>query len=223
VKLYDATGPNPHVVRMFLAEKGVTLPSVVLALGIGDTLSRAHLARNPLGQVPVLELDSGQCISESTAICEYIEELHPKPPLFGATPEERAETRMWARRVDLNICQPIFKGYLFGVAQLRRYRVCSPVPMPPGPGAGLKQLAKNHLQWLDQQVIGRSFLCGDRFSFADVLLFCSLNYGIQVGQLLQPEWEAVRMWFDRVGARESAEISAKSRLDSPKALSGSVR
>jgi glutathione S-transferase len=221
VKLYDAMAPHPRVVRMFLAEKQLEIPTVVLALGIGDTLSEANLARNPMGQVPVLELDSGQCISETLAICEYIEETHPQPPLIGATPEERADTRMWTRRVDLNICEPIYLSFRFGMAALRRFRIRAPVRMAEGSGREMKALASNHLEWLDREMAGRSYLCGERFTLADIHLYGFLSYGIQIGQPLDPQWRNVRAWFDRVHARPSAASSAATHVD-PKAISGAI-
>ena len=103
MKLYDSLGPNPKVVRVFMAEKGITLPLEKVDLRAGDNRKDPHLKRNPHGQMPTLELDNGSYVSEITAICEYLEDKNPKPALIGATPEEKAECRMWTRRVDLNI------------------------------------------------------------------------------------------------------------------------
>jgi glutathione S-transferase len=105
MKLYDSVGPNPRVVRMFMAEKGIEMPKQTVDLRKGENRETEHLKRNPHGQMPTLELDNGNYLSEITAICEYLEEKHPNPPLIGTTPEERAECRMWTRRVDLNICE----------------------------------------------------------------------------------------------------------------------
>ena len=105
MKLYDSVGPNPRIVRMFMAEKGIEMPKQTVDLRGGENRQDAHLKRNPHGQMPTLELDDGSYLSEITAICEYLEEKHPKPAMIGATPEERAECRMWTRRVDLNICR----------------------------------------------------------------------------------------------------------------------
>ena len=102
MKLYNSIGPNPHVVRMFMAEKGLTIETQDIDLMAGDNRKEAHLARNPHGQMPTLELDDGSYLSEITAICEYLEETNPKPAMIGSTAEQRAECRMWTRRVDLN-------------------------------------------------------------------------------------------------------------------------
>src|SRR5260370_5959513 len=107
MKLYDSIGPNPRIVRMFMAEKGIEIPKQTVDLRGGENRQAEHLKRNPHGQMPTLELDDGNYLSEITAICEYLEEKNPKPAMIGGTAEERAECRMWARRVDLNICEPL--------------------------------------------------------------------------------------------------------------------
>ena len=105
MKLYDSIGPNPHIVRMFMAEKGIDIPKQTVDLRKGENREAEHLKRNAMGQMPTLELDDGSYLAEITAICEYLEEKNPAPPLIGSTPEQRAECRMWTRRVDLNICE----------------------------------------------------------------------------------------------------------------------
>src|SRR5512145_1708497 len=105
--LYDSFGPNPRLVRMFMAEKGIDLPRVQLDIMAGENRGDAYRQRNPFGQLPALELDDGRVISETVVICEYLEEKHPKPPLVGTTAEERAETRMWTRRAVLNVVEPM--------------------------------------------------------------------------------------------------------------------
>src|SRR5215472_15434255 len=113
MKFYNSIGPNPHVVRMFMAEKGIKLPVTEIDLMKGDNRKEPYLAKNAHGQMPALELDDGSTVCEITAICEYLEDTNPNPPLIGKTPAERAETRMWTRRVDLNICEPMANGFRF--------------------------------------------------------------------------------------------------------------
>ena len=113
MKFYNSIGPNPRVVRMFMAEKGLNVPTQDVDLMAGDNRKPDHLARNPHGQMPALELDNGTYVCEITAICEYLEDTNPKPALIGATAEEKAETRMWTRRVDLNIVEPLTNGFRF--------------------------------------------------------------------------------------------------------------
>ena len=114
MKFYDSVGPNPRIVRMFMAEKGIEMPKQTVDLRKGENREAEHLKRNPHGQMPALELDNGSYLSEVLPICEYLEEKNPAPAMIGTTPEERAECRMWARRVDLNICEHLANGFRFG-------------------------------------------------------------------------------------------------------------
>jgi glutathione S-transferase len=203
MKLYDSIGPNPRIVRMFMAEKGIEIPKQTVDLRGGENRQDAHLKRNPHGQMPTLELDDGSYLSEITAICEYLEETQPAPPLIGATPEERAECRMWTRRVDLNICEPLANGYRFGEG-LKFFEKRIPVAAEASPG--LKKIAANRLQWLNEQLgDGRDNLCGKRFTLADIHLYCFLDFGAMVGQPLDPANANIAAWFARVGERPSVK------------------
>ena len=114
MKFYTSVGPNPRVVKLFMAEKGISIPEVEIDLRGGENRRPPYSADvNPTGQTPALELDDGSFLTEITAICEYLEELHPAPVLVGSTPEERARTRMWTRRVDLKICEPMTQGFRY--------------------------------------------------------------------------------------------------------------
>lgn len=203
MKLYDSIGPNPHIVRMFMAEKGIDIPKQTVDLRKGENREAEHLKRNPHGQMPTLELDDGSYLSEITAICEYLEEKKPSPPLIGTTPEERAECRMWTRRVDLNICEPLANGYRYGeAAKFFEKRI----PVAPEASPGLKMVAQNRLKWLnDQMADGREYLCGKRFTLADILLYGWLAFGNQVGQPLDRSNAHVAAWFDRMAQRPSAK------------------
>jgi glutathione S-transferase len=111
---YDSVGPNPQVVRIFAAERGVDLPKTTIDLRGGENRQAAYMAKNPSGQMPALELDGGFVLAEITAICEYLDEVGPAgTSLIGATAQERAETRMWVRRLDLNILEPLANGFRF--------------------------------------------------------------------------------------------------------------
>jgi glutathione S-transferase len=163
---------------MFMAEKGIDMPRQAVDLRKGENREAEHLKRNPHGQMPTLELDDGSYLSEITAICEYLEEKYPAPPMIGSTPEGRAECRMWTRRVDLNICEPLANGYRFGEA-LRFFQ--KRIPVAPEASPGLKMIAANRLQWLDGQIAGKDYLCGKRFTLADILLYCWVDFGGEVG------------------------------------------
>jgi glutathione S-transferase len=205
MKLYKSIGPNPRVVRMFLAEKGVTLDEVQVDLPGGENRKPPYATTvNPAGQTPALELDDGSCLTEITAICEYLEERHPNPPLIGTTPEERAMTRMWTRRVDLKVCEPMANGFRFaeGLAMFKDRLRCLPEAAP-----GLKAVAKDGEEWLEAQFKG-PWIAGDRFTLADILLFSFIEFGGVVGQPLDPGFAKLNDWFARVKARPSAAASA---------------
>ena len=219
MKLYEAAGPNSRVVRMFRLEKGLDMPRQVLVLGTGDNQTPAFLAKNPMGQLPVLETGEGACISETLAICEYLEEVHPEPCLIGRTPAERAETRMWTRRVDLNIAEPILHAFRFSLAGSRRsLGRARPVPQA---AEAMRELVQTSLAWLEGQLETRTFLCGARFSLADILLYVALRHGIETGQFPVGDRRRLAAWLTRVGERPSAERSAGIEVDAM-ALSGTV-
>jgi glutathione S-transferase len=179
---------------MFLGEKGLTLPTVNIDLMGGENRGGAYVERNPGGQVPALELDDGRLLAETVAIFEYLEEKHPEPPLIGRTAEERAETRMWQRRVELRITEHLYNGFRFaeGIELFRpRMRVL------PEAAAGLKATARDGLAWLDGLMPGKTFVAGDRFTMADIILFCALDSANA----------HLTAWFQRLTARPSAQAS----------------
>jgi glutathione S-transferase len=202
MKLYDSVGPNPRIVRMFMAEKAIEIEKQTVDLRGGENRGETHLKRNPMGQMPTLELDDGSYLAEITAICEYLEEKNPKPAMIGSTPEERAECRMWTRRVDLNICEPLANGYRFGEA-LKFFE--KRIPVAPEASAGLKKIAAARLQWLNGQLEGKQYLCGQRFTLADIFLFGWIEFGNQVGQPLDPANANIVAWMARVAERPSAK------------------
>ncbi|HSG87837.1 MAG TPA: glutathione S-transferase family protein [Pseudomonadales bacterium] len=201
MKLYNSMGPNPHVVRMFLAEKGMTVDVEEVDLMGGANRQAEYLARNPAGGLPALELDNGTVLAEITAICEYLEDLQPAPALIGSTPEERAETRMWTRRIDLGICENLANGFRFseGLPLFKDRMHCLPEAAD-----GLKAIVRGKLAWLDELIGEREFICGDRFTLADIMLFCFLEFGAAVGQPLPEGCTRIAAWQARVGARPSA-------------------
>ncbi|MDP2123829.1 MAG: glutathione S-transferase family protein [Parvibaculum sp.] len=205
MKFYNSIGPNPRVVKMFMQEKGIKLPFVEVDLMAGENRQEPYLAKNPSGQSPALEFDDGTVLAEITAICEYLDEKFPGNSLIGTTPEERAETRMWTRRVDLNICEPMANGFRFaeGLPLFQNRMRCLPEA-----AAGLKAIAQDKLAWLDKLMSGREFLAGKRLTMADILLFGFLDFGAVVGQPINPELKNVSAWFARMKARPSAIASA---------------
>lgn len=202
MKLINSIGPNPQVVRMFAAERGIDLPTEDIDLMAGENRQETHLKKNPSGQSPCLELDDGTCLAEITAICEYLDEVSDGTSLIGNTPEQRAETRMWTRRVDLNICEPLANGFRFSEGlPLFKDRIVT----VPEAAEGLKRIAQDRLSWLDKQLEGKTYLCGERLTLADILLYCFLAFGATVGQPLNPDNANVNAWFERMAARPSAK------------------
>ena len=194
-------GPNPHIVRMFAAELGVSLELVEIDLMAGENRESVYLARNPAGQLPALERDEGEIIAESTAICEYLDETSTKT-LLGDTAAERAQTRMWTRRLDLSICEPMLNGFRYseGLPIFQNRMI-----MIPEAAAGLKNVAQDRLAWLDQQMAdGRQFIVGERVTLADVFLYCMLTFGNDVGQPMSPDHTHIAKWYERIAARPSA-------------------
>ena len=205
MKLYTSVGPNPRVVKMFMAEKGMTLPLTEVDIRGGENRQAPfNTTVNPAGQSPALELDDGSVVSEITAICEYLEEMQPSPPLIGATAEERVATRMWTRRVDLKICEPLANGFRFGEGfpMFEKRMRCLPEASP-----GLKAIAKDGEEWLEAQLKG-PWIAGDRFTLADILLFAFIDFGGMVGQPLDPGYAKLNAWFARVKERPSVAASA---------------
>jgi len=205
MKFYNSMGPNPRVVKMFMAEKGLDIPKVPVDLMAGENRKAPYLEKNPAGQLPALELDDGVVLSEILPICEYLEETHPSPPLVGTNAEERAVTRMWTRRIDLNICEPMANGFRFAEG-LRLFE--NRVRCMPQAADDLKTVAREKLAWLDGLIAGRQWIVGERFTLADILLYGFLDFGAQVGQPLDPANKNLTAWKDRVAARPSVAASA---------------
>ena len=205
MKFYNSVGPNPRVVKMFMAEKALDIPRVEVNLIAGENRGDPYKAKNPSGQMPALELDDGVVLAEILPICEYLEETHPNPPLIGTNAEERAITRMWTRRIDLNICEPMANGFRFSEG-LRLFQ--NRIRCIPEAADGLKATAREKLAWLDGLVAGRQYLAGDRFTLADILLYAFVDFGAGVGQPLDPANKNLAAWKERVAARPSAAASA---------------
>jgi glutathione S-transferase len=200
MKFYNSMGPNPRVVKLFMAEKGIDIPRVEVNLMAGENREDGFKAKNPSGQMPALELDDGVVLAEILPICEYLEEIHPSPALIGTNAEERAITRMWTRRIDLNICEPMANGFRFSQGlQLFQNRV----HVIPQAADDLKAIAGEKLTWLDGLIAGREFLAGDKFSLADILLYAFVEFGAQVGQPPNPANKNLAAWQARVAARPS--------------------
>ncbi|TAL88623.1 MAG: glutathione S-transferase family protein [Candidimonas sp.] len=199
--IYDAKSPAPRCLRMFLLEKQLLLPAVSIDVFAGENRLPAFLAVNPAGQTPALRCDDGSTLGEAVAIAEYLEELYPLPALIGRTPEQRAQSRQWWRRVELNITEFIHNAYHYSDG-LRRFS--SRIPVLPDAAAGLKSIAQDRLRWLDTLFGAGPYLCGERFTVADIWLYVWLDFALTVNQPFDRNLPHVGPWFARVAARPSA-------------------
>lgn len=204
MKLYQSVGPNPRVATMFIAEKGLEIERQFLDIQAGENRQPDYLALNPHGGTPLLVLDDGTAISESVAICEYLDETHADNPLVGSTPEERAATRRAARLVDQNVVVPLTNSFRSaeGLAMFKDRLFCCPEASD-----GNKAYAQDGLKQADAMLAGKDYLVGDRFTLADILLFCFVEFGEVVGQSAPAELTNLHAWRERVATRPSAAIS----------------
>lgn len=207
MRLYDSIGPNPRMVRMLVAEKGATVDAQPVDILGGENRGAEFLRINPAGELPALALDDGTVITESYAICEYLDEVLPGPTLYGACAEERAQTRMWARRVDVRVNRPMSDGFRYaeGLKMFEKRIHCIPQAADD-----FKLLARQGLAWFEEQIGDRSWLAGDRFTMADIALFVFLDFGAQIGQALDSDaCPRLAAWMARVTGRPSAPASAQ--------------
>lgn len=201
MKLYDSTtAPNPRRVRIFLAEKGLAVPTVQVDIGARANLDPAFRAKNPYAQVPVLELDDGTCISESVAICRYFEEIQPEPSLFGVGVRERTLVEMWNRRVELELTNRVFLCFQ-NTSDFFKGRIAQ----VPEYGALAKTRAEESLALLDGVLAGQRFVAGDRYSIADITALVGVDFGRVVKLRPSPDQKNLLRWHAEVSGRPSAK------------------
>ena len=201
MKFYNSIGPNPKMVRMYLAERGLKLDTVEVDIIAAENRQDEYTKRNPRGQLPCLELEDGSHLAEITVICEYLDDINGSSELVGKTPEARAATRMWMRRADLYVCEPLANGFRFadGLPMFENRLLCRPEAAD-----GLKAMAANGIGWFDSHLDGRTWLSGESFTIADCLLFAFLEFGATVGQPIPADSKNMKAWYERVEARPSA-------------------
>ncbi|TCT13478.1 glutathione S-transferase [Tepidamorphus gemmatus] len=201
MKLYTCSrAPNPRRVNIFMAEKGIDIPRIELDIMALEHKTPEFAAINPIQRLPVLELDDGTHISESVAICRFLDELHPEPPLFGTTALERALVDMWQRRLDLN--------FLAAIAHAFRHvhPAMAPLEQPQIREWGEANRPKvlEFLGLMDREVAEREFVAGDRFTIADISMLVAVDF-MKVARLAVPtDCAHVRRWHGTVSARPSA-------------------
>jgi glutathione S-transferase len=203
MRLYDSgRAPNPRRVRIFLAEKGVSIPLVPVDIGAGEHRTPAFTALNPFQRTPVLELDDGTAIAESIAICRYVEELHPAPALFGTGARERALVEMWQRRLEFGLLGAIAAAFRHSHPAMAAWEV----PQVPAWGEANRPKVTEFLALLDRHLAdGRRFVAGDGFSVADITGLVALDFLKPARIAVPDELAAVRRWHEALRARPSAE------------------
>ena len=200
MKLYDFTrAPNPRRVRIFLAEKGITVPTEQVDLMTGANRSPEGLRRNPYGGLPVLELDDGTCIAESVAICRYFEETHPQPPLLGTDAKDKAIVEMWQRRIEINLFGQIGR-YFQHSSEMFKTRI----KQVPEIAAAAKDGAVAQLRFVDGLIGERPFVAGERYTIADITLLVAVDFAKFAGIPLEPGMTNLARWHTAVAARPSA-------------------
>lgn len=204
MKLLNSFGPNPRMVRMFALEKGITLDMQEHDLLGGENRQAAYTQKNPAGQIPALELDNGLVLGETIAICEYLDEVNPGKSLVGKSPEDKAVSRMWQRRVELGVTEALYNGFRFaeGLGLFKDRVHCIPAA-----AADLKESGQKGLKWLDGLMEGKAFVSGDEIRLVDIALYCCLDFANGVGQPLDPANKNVMAWFKRMEVRPSAVAS----------------
>jgi glutathione S-transferase len=200
MKLYDTkTAPNPRRVRIFAAEKDLAIPTVEVDLNAKENQGAEFRAKNPMGGVPVLELDDGTCIAESVAICRYLEEIRPEPPLMGVGATDRAVVEMWQRRMELEIFQPIANVFVHTHEWFKGRR-----PQVPEWGEVCRKHALARMQWLDGELARRPYVAGDRFTIADITALVGIDWGRVTKTRVPPECGNLLRWHELVSSRPSA-------------------
>ena len=198
--LHDlAAGMSPRRVRIFLAEKGISIERREVDAAGGANATPDFLRLNPLGKLPVLELDDGSAIAESLAICRYLEALNPDPPLMGRTPREVADIEMWTLRMDHELSQMIALAFVHS-SDFYRGRV----EQIPEVASWARGRALQTMAWLDGELAERRHIAGDGYTLADIVAQCAFVLGKAVGLRIAPDMTNLSRWFTEVTARPTA-------------------
>src|SRR6476661_5121252 len=202
MKLFDGgRAPNPRRVKVFLAEKQITVPNEQIDLGKLAHKSPEYTAINPLQRVPALELDDGTIISESIAICRYFEALHPEPPLFGTGPRETAVIEMWERRIEFHLLGPISHVFRNAHPAMKEMEV----PQVPAWAEANKPRVMDFLALLDRELGTRRYIAGEHYTVADITGMIAVDF-MKLAKLAMPEGlNNLKRWHEDVSSRPSAK------------------
>ncbi len=208
MKLYDsAWAPSPRRVRVYLAEKGISVDRVEVDLRADEQFSEAYLAINPRGIVPALALDDGEVICESAAICRYFEALHPQPPLFGTTPIEIGRIESWTRRIESD-------GYASAVYVFRNSKPQLEGRGTPGKWPAIpiipELVTRGTIMWttfvnaLDARLGQSRWIAGDEISFADITALVTIDFAARARLAVPDAHQHLKNWHETISARPSA-------------------
>lgn len=201
MKIFEDKGaPNPRRVRIFLAEKGISVPYEQVVIMQGQHKSDEHRQRNFLAQLPVLQLDDGTYISESVAICRYFEEVHPHPPLMGTDAKDKAIVEMWQRRLELALFMPIAQAF-----RHTHPAMASLETQIKEWGELNRERSLNAIAWLDREIGGKPFITGERYTIADITTLVSLDFARAARVKIPDECANVKRWYQAVSTRPSAQ------------------
>ena len=207
MKLYQSSAsPNSRRVRIFLAEKGISMPLVPVDLGAKEQFSEAYAAINPRRVVPTLVLEDGTAIGEVPVILRYLEEVFLEPPLFGATPQARARAAMWERRVELEGFAAVMEAVRNAVPGLKSRAIAGPHDYEQIPALveRSRQRVRNFYSDFDARLTDGSFIAGEEFSVADITAVVTVDFAAKAAGLPIPdEHRALKRWYDKVSARAS--------------------
>jgi glutathione S-transferase len=201
MKLYDSKmAPNPRRVRIFLAEKGIQVPDEQVDIAKAQNRSPEFLKINPMGGVPVLQIDDGTNLAESVAICRYFEETHPEPRLMGVDARDKAEVEMWQRRMELNLLSTV-AGCFRNTSEFFKGRI----PQVPEYGEVCRQAAEKAFGMLDGFLADRKFIAGERYTIADITALVAVDFAKLIKLRISPEQKNLVRWHEAVSSRPSAK------------------
>jgi glutathione S-transferase len=215
MKLYNEAdpAPNPRRVRIFMLEKGIDIELVPTPLMQRAHKSPEHLARNPLGQVPVLELDDGTHLSESVSICRYLEELHPEPNLFGRDAKERATIDMWIRRIEFRLMMPIGQVWVHTHPFTAAVATATMGQQFKDYGEANRKIVAGACRLFDRELAARDYFAGERYTMADIVAQSTFDFARFIGVDIPEDCGNLAAWYARVGERPSAEFAvSEARL-----------
>ena len=193
------SGMHPRRVRIFLAEKGVTIPTKVVDSSKGENQLPEFLQLNPMGRLPVLQLDDGTALAESLAICRYLEALYPQPALFGEGAQQAAMVDMWTRRMEQQVSNTIADIFVHASEYYR-----TRLTQVPAYAEWSRVKIMSTLAWLDGELASRPFIAGQAYTMADIVAQCAFVLGKAEGIRIPSEQTNLTRWFAEVTARPTA-------------------